>query len=562
MHSLSDRPRLPTLHRASTPALRAQSPTRSPRTVVAWLTGRRAVRWGALWGLAYGYYIAESALAYKAVGGTPAARERLAQTLGTNKGMAALFGPAFGLDTVGGFTAWRALGFLSLVGAVIGLLMGTSALRGQEEAGRWEMLLSGQVTRRGAAAQAMAGLGAGLAALFAVAAAVAVAGGRRVTPPVAASGMLMVSLLAVLITAVFVAVGVLMGQLSATRRQASVLSAVVFAAAFLIRAAADASPGLRWARWATPLGWPAQFHAFTGSRPVALIPPLATVLVLSVAALVVADRRDLGAAVLPDPDTAKARTGLLGGQAGLAVRLTRPLAYGWIAGLAVGGLFLGLIAQSASESVSGSKAVNDALARLGAHRTGAESYLGFAFVMVAVLVAFAGATVVNATRGEEAGGMVDNLLVRPVSRTRWLLCRVAVAAVLALICGVVAGLAAWAGAASQHTGIGFGTMVQAGLNTVPPALLLIGLGTAVHAVAPRATAVAVYAVLGWSFLMQILGSFAGIDHWVLDTSILHHSAPAPAADPNWVGAAVMTGLAVVAVAVAAVAFRRRDLAGQ
>lgn len=562
MHSLSER--LPQLrpHRRSVSALLDRPSSRAPRTVVAWLTARRAVRWGALWGLVFGYYIAQSAVAYKLVGGTPAARERLAQTLGTNKGMAALFGPAFGIDTVGGFTAWRALGFLSLVGAVIGLLLGTSALRGQEESGRWETLLSGQVTRRGAAAQALTGLGAGLASLFAVAAGIAVVFGRRATPPVATTGLVAVSLLAVLVTAVFMAVGVLSGQVSATRRQASLLSSVVFAVAFLIRAAADSSPGLRWARWATPLGWPSQFHAFTGTRLAALIPPLAAVLVMSSCALVIAGRRDLGAAMLPDPDTAKARTGLLGGQGGLAVRLTRGLAYGWVAGLVIGGLFLGLIAQSASESVSGSKTVNEALARLGAHRIGAESYLGFAFVMVAVLVAFAGATVVTATRAEEAGGMLDNLLVRPVGRIRWLLCRVAVAAVLVTACAVAAGLAAWAGAASQHTGIGLGTMLTAGLNTVPPALLLIGMGTLVHAVVPRATALVVYAVLGWSFLMQILGSFAGIDHWVLDTSILHHSAPAPAADPNWGSATVMTGLAVLAVVVAAAVFRRRDLAGQ
>lgn len=75
-------------------------------------------------------------------------------------------------------------------------------------------------------------------------------------------------------------------------------------------------------------------------------------------------------------------------------------------------------------------------------------------------------------------------------------------------------------------------------------------------------AAAVYAVLGWSFLMQILGSFAGINHWLLDTSILHHSTPAPAADPNWAAAAVMAAIGALAVTIAAIAFRRRDLAGQ
>src|SRR6185312_14229830 len=95
--------RLP-LGRGSRSRLPFRPSSRSPRTVVAWLTGRRAVRWGALWGLVFGVYIAESAIAYQAIGATPAARLRLAQTWSTNHAMAALFGPAFGIDTSGGFT--------------------------------------------------------------------------------------------------------------------------------------------------------------------------------------------------------------------------------------------------------------------------------------------------------------------------------------------------------------------------------------------------------------------------------------------------------------------------
>jgi len=553
--------RLP-LGRGSRSRLPFRPSSRSPRTVVAWLTGRRAVRWGALWGLVFGVYIAESAIAYQAIGATPAARLRLAQTWSTNHAMAALFGPAFGIDTSGGFTAWRALGTLTLLGSIIGLLLGTSVLRGEEESGRWELLAAGQTTRAGAARQALAGLFAGLVAMFGVTAAVATAGGRRATQPVAISGLLEVSLSAVLTVAVFIALGVLMGQVAATRRQGATLAAALFGAAYLIRFAAESVSGLRWARWVTPLGWPSLLHAATGVRPLALLPPIAVTVVMVVASLAIAGRRDLNASVLPDPETATTRTALLGGQLGLSLRMTRVSALCWIAGLAAMGFVIGLVAQSDSQSMGDSQVVNNALTRLGARRTGAEADLGLSFLIVGVLVAFAAAVVVNATRREEADGMLDNLLVRPVGRVRWLLCRAGIAAALATACGLAAGLAAWAGADTQHMGIGAGTMAAAGLNTVPPALLLVGLGTLIHATAPRATAVAVYAVLGWSFLMQILGSFAGINHWLLDTSILHHSTPAPAADPNWAAAAVMAAIGAAAVTVAAAAFRRRDLAGQ
>jgi len=151
------------------PAVSAPAPAgRSPSTVMARLTAKKAVRSGALWGCFFGICVASSALTYLSSYKTPAAREKLVASFGSNTALASLFGPAHQLQTVAGFTAYKVLGFLSIVGAVWGLLAGTRLLRGEEDAGRWELLLAGQTTRRGAAAQALAGLSAGVAALFAV----------------------------------------------------------------------------------------------------------------------------------------------------------------------------------------------------------------------------------------------------------------------------------------------------------------------------------------------------------------------------------------------------------
>jgi ABC-2 type transport system permease protein len=66
-----------------------------------------------------------------------------------------------------------------IIGGVWGLLAATRLIRGEEEAGRWELVLAGQTTRRRAAAGAVAGLGAGLLTLWAVMAAAYVAIGLR-----------------------------------------------------------------------------------------------------------------------------------------------------------------------------------------------------------------------------------------------------------------------------------------------------------------------------------------------------------------------------------------------
>jgi len=79
-------------------------------------------------------------------------------------------------------------------------------------------------------------------------------------------------------------------------------------------------------------------------------------------------------------------------------------------------------------------------------------------------------------RTEEADGYLENLLVRPVSRTWWLAGRLGLSCLLLITAGVLAGIGAWASAASQHSGVGFGSLVTDGLNFVPLGLFLLGLG--------------------------------------------------------------------------------------
>ncbi|MCO8276758.1 hypothetical protein M1L60_39875 [Actinoplanes sp. TRM 88003] len=62
-----------------------------------------------------------------------------------NPAIRALFGAPIGLDTAGGFTVWR-------VGTVTAVLLGARAIlattritRGEEDAGRWDLLLSGRL---------------------------------------------------------------------------------------------------------------------------------------------------------------------------------------------------------------------------------------------------------------------------------------------------------------------------------------------------------------------------------------------------------------------------------
>src|ERR1700734_347695 len=153
---------------ADRPALAAPRTARPAGTVIARLTARKAVRSGVVWGYVFGALIASSAVSYTRIYPTQAARDALAAAYGANKATSALFGPAPQLQTVAGFTDFKISMTLMLLGAVWGLLTSTRLLRGEEDGGRWELLLTGRTTRRRAAAQALAGLGVGAAALWAL----------------------------------------------------------------------------------------------------------------------------------------------------------------------------------------------------------------------------------------------------------------------------------------------------------------------------------------------------------------------------------------------------------
>ena len=144
-----------------------------------------------------------------------------------------------------------------------------------------------------------------------------------------------------------------MRRVSAAVAPSPSITGGVLGAAYLLRMVADSGTDLRWALWASPLGWVEELHPLTGSRPVMLVPIVAFTGVLAALTVHLAGVRDLGASTLAAPDSAPARTRLLGDSTGLALRLERPVALAWLAALAVLGLVEGLVAQGAASTLSG-----------------------------------------------------------------------------------------------------------------------------------------------------------------------------------------------------------------
>ena len=534
---------------------------RSSGTVVARLTARKAVRSGVIWGYIFGISIASSAISYTRIYQTQAQRDALAAAYGSNKATSALFGPAPQLQTVAGFTVFKISMTLMILGAVWGLLTSTRLLRGEEDNGRWEILLAGQTTRRDATTQALGGLSAGVFTLWVLTGLITVLAGLDSAVSIAAGPALYFALAMAATAVMFLAVGALTSQLAATRRQAASYAAWFLGVSYAVRMVADAGLGLHGLIWASPLGWVEELQPLTAPQPLALLPIAAFTAMLAAAAVRLAGTRDVGASILPDRASGRPHLRLLSGPTGLAIRLLRPAVISWWVAIAVSGLLFGLIAKSAGTTISGSS-VQQVFSKLGAPGTGADAVLGVCFLILAVLIAFAAVGQITAARSEESGGRLDHLLVRPVSRSLWLGGRLLLAVAVLLASGAVAGVCAWLGAASQHAGVGFTTLVEAGVNLVPPAILIMGISALALGAWPRATSVVAYVLLAWSLLVVIIGDIGATSHWVLDTSVFHQMASAPAVSPHWEANGVMTAIGAVSALIGVIAFNRRDLQGE
>jgi len=530
---------------------------RQKHLVIAWHVARSAWLWAVVWGAVLGLFVIATVQAF--VKGYPTVEQRAALAH-SMQAFEILIGQAHHLDTVAGFTSWRLMTTSYIIGAIWALRASTGLLRGEEDAGRWELLLSSPTTARRATAQVLMGLGLAVFAMWVVIAFFTVLAGRLPAAHFGLGGSLLESISLISGAAMFVAVGALMSQLAATGGQASMLTGAVLAIAYVVRLVSDANTALDWLRWASPIGWIEEFRPLEGPQFVALVPMVLLIAMCGGLTVFLAGRRDLNASVLRERQGRAGKPRWLRGPTSLTLRLSRTSALVWILG--IGGWLgvVGSLTHSATGIITASSpSVAATLSRLGLHQATA-GFLGLVFLFAAIGIALFAAAQMVSMRDEEASGRLDNLLVRPVPRLVWLAGRVGVALMMVVVAGVAAGFLTWIGSANQHTGVGPLKLLEAGLNVVPPAVVVIGAGTFAFGVRPRLTAAVVYGLVAWSFLIDLLSALIKNADWLSDSSLLTHIKLAPGVNPDWGSNAIMVAIGLAAAAAGARAFQRRDIA--
>ena len=504
--------------------------------------------------LFFALYAYANAVGYRHTYPTQHDRVEFARTFGANKTVQLFYGVPHDLLTVGGYTAWRAGGFGAVVAALWALVAIVRATRGEEDAGRQEIVLAGVIRRRTAYAAALASVAAGAAVLL-LGFTLGLVAARL---PVGGSAYL--ALAAVSPVAVFAGVGAVAAEVAPTRRVALEIGGAALALAFLVRVIADLSTSRGWLRWATPLGWAEELRPFAGPRPWALALPLATGVLLLAAAGVVNGRRDIGTALLAGRDSSKPRRRLLSSPTALALRGEIGSLSGWLAGTSLYALVIGLLSTSFSSSTIPAN-VRRELEKLGVAITDPAGALGVYFLFFVLAISLFACSQVAAARHEESEQRLETLLAFPVGRTRWLAGRLLLAVGGGVAIALCVSVLAWAGAATQHAGVSLPRMLEAGVNCLPTAALFLALAALAYALVPRASVGVSYGLVTLAFVWQLLGSLVGAPRWLLDVTPYRHVGLVPAQPFRVADAGVLLAFSALVLLVSLWGFRRRDLTG-
>ncbi|MFC3383675.1 ABC transporter permease [Couchioplanes azureus] len=476
------------------------------------------------------------------------------QSLAANPAIRTLFGEPVALDDAGGFTVWRTGTVLAVLVGVWGVLATTRITRGEEEAGRWDILLAGPVPLRTVLVTHLLAVGAAPVAFgAAVWAGLAVTGTDLTGAVVHGAGL---SLLGVF----FIATAALGAQLHPARPAATGTAIAVLAMTLLARMVGDGVDSLAWLRWLSPFGLLELSRPYAGNRPAPLLVLAAATAVLAAAAVAAAGRRDVGGALCSPAATRASRPALLGSVEGFAVRrLLRPLA-GWAAGVAAYFLLIGLIADTMTRFLTDNPAFADAAVQAGF--TGLATVEGYAATIFALLAVPVGGFAVgriDAFAKAESRRHLALLAAQPVSRTRLLAAETVPAVIGAALLTTVAGLATWAGVAVTPGHLGLGAALGGVWNTLPVVLLSVGAAVlALGWLPPAVTAVGAVPTAG-GFLLLVIAQSVNAPRWVVDVSPFAHVAAVPFTGPDWPATAVMTVVAVALLGAGAIGYRRRDL---
>jgi len=500
----------------------------------------------ALSGLTYATAVSEEGLFE-----TQAAIDAYAALAENSPVTVAFAGPPIGLNTIAGIVVYE-MSLMAILGvSLMAILMMSRHTRAEEESGRSELLRGTETGRHAGAAAAL--ITTSLACvLVGVGLWVALIPTVMPSEPAAIFGAGMA-----LLGLVFAGITLCLAQLFVHARTVTGAGLMVLAVAYVVRAAGDVRED--WLVWLSPVGWVQATHIPTENRwwPLA-VPLVATVLLLALA-VVLAERRDFGAGLVPTRAGHPAAPPSLSGTVGLAWRTQRGAVLGWAVGLSVIGAITGTLGSSMQDMLEENPAMADYLEVVEGVSV-IDSYVATMALIFSLSVGGFAVWSAGHPGADEDGAQLDLMLAAPVSRTRTVLGNLLVTAVNTLIVMVASSVGVGVGHALAVDDVAEGWRAASAQFAYLPAIMtLVGTVVLIYGWLPRWTWVG-WLLLTYYFVLGWLGGLLDPPQWMMDASAFEHTPRLPVESLAGPELPVITLVAALLVALGVAGFRRRDIA--
>ena len=442
------------------------------------------------WGLGLGVLFAVVLAAIPTVLGTAAARAAVV-ALGPSF---AWFAEPVKIDTPGGYATWK-YGLPVLVVAIWPILAASAMLRGEEDRGAMDVLLSLPRNRIRVALEKVAALWTALLAMGLLVGLFAYAGGAKVNAGISLGNSILFGVNLALAAGVFGSIALLVSQFTQERRTAAGVTSGFLLVFIVLDMVHRVVPNADWVSQLSPVYYfnlSKPLIAGYGANPGAMLVLAAVSAVLTGAAIWLFPRRDIGGVVagprflrLP-PRAARPPRPVLTGDWSLRSVYNRSLAmvavpaFWWtlaIAGLA--GWMVVVDKQTAAklQTILESSSVMRGFINLGGGNAAMNAaVLSAIFIFMPVLLMAFAVTQANRWAADEDEGRLEVLLSTPQPRLQVLLGRFAALSTAAVVISLITLVVTAVAASANGLGLDLGNIAAASLSMIPLALLVAAIG--------------------------------------------------------------------------------------
>lgn len=505
---------------------------------ILWRAQRRRLL---VWVLATVGALAFTAIAVARLYNTPEEVASYGQAVASDA-LIAINGHVEGIDTLGGIIQSE-FGFIaSFLMPLTGLALVAGMTRGEEESGRLEALLAGRIDRRVPVVSALVLVGAAVVTMDVGFMLSLLAAGIELGPAVVyavALGM---------VTVVFAAFAAVCAQVVLHSRGVYALGFAAVGLSYVLRGVGDVNDTF-WV-WLSPLGWLEKTAPFADDpRWWVLLIPAMVATGLSLLAVALARRRDVGAALYRQGPGQPSASSWLIRPVGLAVHGQRGAFLGWLVGSVALAAVLGALAQQVVDAILGNPSLSEAMGITDANA--ADGFLASTQVYLAIIACGYVVQALGALRRDEAAGRLEPVLAGALGRMRWLGAQVLVVTAGLVVLVVLSAVVFGAATALSTGDSGYvGTLLESGLAYLPAELVIAAVAVLLYGVHPRAFVLA-WAAFGAVTFIGLLGSGLQLPDWVLNLSPLTHVGKPPV---DAIDTAALAWLGLVAAVLASVAF--------